>query len=46
MTDTFSKLNEVNPVPKVTALYVETIVLENWIVAYGVPDVIFTDNEQ
>lgn len=44
MTDRYSRLTRVVSVPEIPALHVAVVVLENWIVAYGIPNTIMTDN--
>lgn len=44
MKDRFSKLVKAIPSAKITASNIATAVLENWLLFYGAPDIILTDN--
>ena len=44
ITDRFSKLTRAIPMAKTTAPFIAAVFLNNWIMPYGIPDTILTDN--
>ena len=44
VTDCFSMLTRCTPMGKTTAPFVAAAFLNNWVMAYGIPDTILTDN--
>lgn len=43
MTDRFTKLTIAIPVTKVTAPKIAVVVLKNWVMPYGIPNIVLTD---
>lgn len=44
MTDRYSKVTRTVPVSKTTALHAALTFIDNWIIPYGFPDALLTDN--
>lgn len=45
MTDRSSKLSRANPTARLTGPLVATIVIESWIILYGIPNIVLTDSD-
>lgn len=46
ITERYIKLTCANPTPKISSTHLSHIFLSNWVILYGIPDIILSDRDQ